>query len=116
MLWLILSLFSAILESSRDLVSKKASKHLDTSLLAFSRSFFTVPFLLPFLVLKKIPRLDINFWFIVVLDGSLLSFAFILYKCCSDTNSYTKPKREKGSELRLDYKCKLLCIYIRVPL
>lgn len=79
MLWLVLSLLSAISESSRDLVSKKALENLDEYIVAFSRSFFSLPFLLPFLVLTGIPSLDVSFWLIVVLMGSLISLAYILY-------------------------------------
>jgi uncharacterized membrane protein len=52
---------------------------LDEYTIAFSRSLFSLPFLLPFLVLTGTPRVDIGFWLIVVSMGGLTSVAWILY-------------------------------------
>lgn len=79
MLWLILSLFSALSQSSRDFFSKKCLQDLNEYVLAFSRSFFALPFLLPFLFFTGMPNLDTAFWILVLFNSALISVAAVLY-------------------------------------
>ncbi len=50
MLWFVLSLFTALFESSKDLLSKRALNRMDVYVVAFSFRFFALPFLLPLLL------------------------------------------------------------------
>ena len=79
MLWLILSVFSGLFQSIRDLFSKKELQSLDEYVVSFSMSFFSLPFLLPLLFFTEIPNLDVTFWFLVLAIGCLFSTASILY-------------------------------------
>lgn len=79
MLWLILSLFSALSQSARDLFSKKCLQHLNEYVVAFSRPLFSSLFSLPLLFFTEIPNLDTTFWLIILFNSSLMSAALILY-------------------------------------
>lgn len=79
MLWLALSLLSALAQSSRDLLSKSGLRDLDEYVLAFSRNFFSLPILLPFLFLTGIPELGVTFWLVTLVNAVLFSVASVLY-------------------------------------
>lgn len=79
MLWLLLSLFSAVMQSTSDLFSKKSLTNLDAYLMAFSVSFFSSVFILPFVFFKGIPSLDSLFWFVLLVNVCLIAVARLLY-------------------------------------
>lgn len=79
MLWLILSLFAALSQSTRDLLSKRCLQNLDEYAVTFSRSIFSSFCLLPLLFLIELPRLDMTFWFAVISTSGLFSLASFLY-------------------------------------
>jgi drug/metabolite transporter (DMT)-like permease len=80
MLWFVLSLLSAFLQSTSDLFSKKSLANLNNEyLVAFLRTFF-VPFLLiPLLLFTGIPSLDSTFWITVLSNAGLVAATSILY-------------------------------------
>lgn len=79
MLWLILSLFSALSQSTSDFFGKKCLQNLDEYVVASLRSFFSSLCLLPLLFFMEIPNLDNIFWLTTLFTGGLFSVAFILY-------------------------------------
>lgn len=79
MLWLILSLLSALSQSTRDLFSKKGLQNLNEYAVAFSCSFFSSLFLLPLLFFIEIPNVDTAFWLMILFNGSLTLISSILY-------------------------------------
>lgn len=62
MLWFLLSLSSALLQSIRDLASKKILQILDEYFVVFADAFFTSLCLFPVVFLTGIPKIDHLFW------------------------------------------------------
>lgn len=79
MLWLILSLFSALSQATRDLFSKKGLESLDEYLISFSIRLFALPFLIPLFFLTERPNVDSLFLVTLLLASGLISVASILY-------------------------------------
>ncbi len=79
MLWFILSLFTAISESTKDMFSKKSLKKIDEYVVAWGLRTFALPFLLPLLFFISIPSLDSSFWYALFIGGSLNAITTILY-------------------------------------
>lgn len=79
MLWFILSLFSAIFASTKDLFSKKGLQRVDEYIVAWSLRIFALPFLLPLIFFIQTPNLDSIFWYAVFIGGSLNVITSILY-------------------------------------
>lgn len=80
MLWFVLSLLSALSQSTSDLFSKRSLANLNNEyLVAFLRTFF-VPFLvIPLLFITGIPALDSMFWIAVLSNAGLVAATSILY-------------------------------------
>ncbi|MFW6111155.1 MAG: EamA family transporter [Thermoproteota archaeon] len=79
MLWLALSLLSALAQSSRDLLSKSELQELDEYILAFSRNFFSLSLLIPLLFITGIPEVGFYFWLVTGVNSILFSAASVLY-------------------------------------
>ena len=79
MLWLIVSLLSALSQSTGDLLSKRSLKNLNEYIITFSWSIFSGLFLFPLLLFTGIPYLDGTFWTAIIILGFLLSTGRILY-------------------------------------
>lgn len=79
MLWFLFSFLTALLESTKDVFSKKGLRNLDEYILAWSLRFFALPFLIPLLFFIKIPPLGNLFWIALLTSGSLNVIATILY-------------------------------------
>jgi drug/metabolite transporter (DMT)-like permease len=57
MIWILFAFFAAIGTSIRDVLSKKSMKNADEYLIAWSYRFFSLPFLIPVLIVMKTPIL-----------------------------------------------------------
>jgi uncharacterized membrane protein len=79
MLWLILSILTALFQSLKDVFSKIGLKSVDEYITSFALSFFTVIFLSPFLFYTKIPPIKNIFWLALLVNGILNVLASIFY-------------------------------------
>jgi drug/metabolite transporter (DMT)-like permease len=79
MLWFILSLSTALSESIRDVFSKKSLQHADVFVTSWAWRFFSLPFLLPLLLVVEIPAVGPDFWWALGADGMLNVIASLLY-------------------------------------
>lgn len=79
MLWLVLSLCSAVSQSTSDLFGKKTLQNLDEYEVAFFRTLFAFLCILPLFFFTDIPNLDITFWLIVLFWVGIVSSAIVLY-------------------------------------
>ncbi|MGK7877076.1 MAG: EamA family transporter [Xenococcaceae cyanobacterium] len=79
MAWLIFATLTAIFESLKDIASKRSLNNVDEYLVSWSLIVFTLPLLLPMLFLINIPPIGQQFWFALVLGGSLNVIAFTMY-------------------------------------
>ncbi len=78
MLWFILSLLTAISESTKDMFSKRGLQKIDEYVVAWSLRFFALPFLLPLLFFISTAH-DIVFWYAVLVGGALNTITSVLY-------------------------------------
>lgn len=79
MAWLFLALGAAFCESCKDVASKSGLRQLDAAVAAWAFSFFSLPFLLPLLILLEIPELSGEFWLALVIGGGLNLLALLLF-------------------------------------
>lgn len=79
MVWLSLSILTAFFESLKDAVSKKSLSDIDEYIVAWSLPLFSVPFLLPLLLITKIPPIQPQFWTALLGGGALNTIAILLY-------------------------------------
>jgi len=79
MFWVILALSSALLQSARDLFTKKILQALDEYLFVFADALFSTLCLLPIILFLGIPEIDCLFWFALLSNGGLLVIARVLY-------------------------------------
>jgi len=79
MLWFIFAFLTALFESLKDVSSKATLKNVDEYVVSWSLRFFALPFLLPFLLFIKIPRIGDMFWVALILGGGLNVVTTILY-------------------------------------
>ncbi|MBI2574842.1 EamA family transporter [Candidatus Woesearchaeota archaeon] len=79
MLWLLLSLLSAASESAKDAFSKKSLKRLDEYTAAWALRFFSFAFIIPVLIVAKIPHIGSGFWAALLVSGILNLATTILY-------------------------------------
>ncbi|MBF0624410.1 MAG: EamA family transporter [Magnetococcales bacterium] len=79
MWWFPLTLATAVAESFKDLLAKRAHGRLDPWLTAWGLMVFTLPFLLPLLWILPPPRFGPQFWPAVVSGALCNTVAFFLY-------------------------------------
>ena len=79
MLWFLLSLLSAASESAKDVLSKKSLKKIDEYSASWSLRFFSLIFLVPLLVIVKIPTIGSGFWAALLVSGLLNLVTTVLY-------------------------------------
>ena len=79
MTWLILAMLTAVFESLKDIASKRSLKNVDEYVVAWAMMGFTLPILLPLLLIIDIPPLNVQFWFALLVSGSINVVAWILY-------------------------------------
>ncbi len=79
MTWLILGIFTAFFEALKDVFSKQNLKKSDEYVVAWSLSFFSVIFLTPWVIYTGIPALNSQFWFSLLIGGSINAVTTLLY-------------------------------------
>ena len=79
MTWLILAMLTAVFESLKDIASKRSLKNVDEYVVAWAMMGFTLPILLPLLLIIDIPPLNVQFWLALLVSGSINVVAWILY-------------------------------------
>ena len=79
MTWLLFAMLTAISESLKDVISKRSLKNVDEYVVAWSLAGFTLPILIPILWIIDIPPLNAQFWYALLISGSLNVFSWILY-------------------------------------
>ena len=79
MTWLILGIFTAFFEAIKDVFSKQNLKKSDEYVVAWSLAFFSVIFLTPWVIYTGIPELNTQFWFSLLIGGSINAVTTLLY-------------------------------------
>lgn len=79
MTWLLLALGAACCESFKDVASKRGLRKVEPVTAAWAFSFFSLPFLLPWLLLLEIPELGGEFWLALFIGGGLNLLALVLF-------------------------------------
>ncbi len=79
MTWLILGIFTAFFEALKDVFGKQNLKKSDEYVVAWSLSFFSVIFLIPWVIYTGIPALNSQFWFSLLIGGSINAVTALLY-------------------------------------
>ena len=79
MTWLILGIFTAFFEAVKDVFGKQNLKKSDEYVVAWSLSFFSVISLTPWVVYTGIPALNSQFWFALLIGGSINAVTALLY-------------------------------------
>ena len=79
MIWLILGIFTAFFEAVKDVFSKQNLKKSDEYVVAWSLSFFSVIFLLPWVLYTGIPALNSQFAIALLIGGSINAVTAVLY-------------------------------------
>ncbi|MEG3926761.1 EamA family transporter [Microcoleus sp. T3_D1] len=79
MTWLILGLLTAFFEAVKDVFGKQNLKKSDEYVVAWSLSFFSVIFLIPWVVYTGIPTLNSQFWLALLIGGSINAVTSLLY-------------------------------------
>ena len=79
MTWLILGIFTAFFEAVKDVFGKQNLKKSDEYVVAWSLSFFSVIFLIPWVIYTGIPTLNTQFWISLLIGGSINAVATLLY-------------------------------------
>ena len=79
MTWLILGIFTAFLEALKDVFGKQNLKKSDEYVVAWSLSFFSVIFLIPWVIHTGIPALNSQFWVALLIGGSINAVTALLY-------------------------------------
>ncbi|MEG4242452.1 EamA family transporter [Microcoleus sp. MON2_D6] len=79
MTWLILGLLTAFFEAVKDVFGKQNLKKSDEYVVAWSLSFFSVIFLIPWVVYTGIPALNSQFWLALLIGGSINAVTSLLY-------------------------------------
>jgi len=77
--WLILGIFTAFFEAVKDVFGKQNLKKSDEYVVAWSLSFFSVIFLIPWVIYTGIPTLNTQFWISLLIGGSINAVATLLY-------------------------------------
>ena len=79
MTWLILGIFTAFFEALKDVFGKQNLKKSDEYVVAWSLSFFSVIFLIPWVIHTGIPALNSQFWVALLIGGSINAVTALLY-------------------------------------
>ena len=79
MTWLILGIFTAFFEALKDVFGKQNLKKSDEYVVAWSLSFFSVISLTPWVIYTGIPALNSQFWFALLIGGSINAVTALLY-------------------------------------
>ncbi len=79
MTWLILGIFIAFFEAVKDVFSKQNLKKSDEYVVAWSLAFFSVIFLIPWVIYTGIPALNSQFWIALLIGGSINAVTTLLY-------------------------------------
>jgi len=77
--WLILGIFTAFFEAVKDVFGKQNLKKSDEYVVAWSLSFFSVISLTPWVIYTGIPALNSQFWFALLIGGSINAVTALLY-------------------------------------
>lgn len=79
MTWLILGILTAFFEAVKDVFGKQNLQKSDEYVVAWSLSFFSVIFLIPWVLYTGIPALNSQFWLALLTGGSINAVTAILY-------------------------------------
>lgn len=79
MLWVIYSLLSAFFLATTDAFTKKISGKIDDYILIWSRFLFAMPFLLLVLFFIPMPKLDLSFFYVLLIAMPFEIAAWIFY-------------------------------------
>lgn len=79
MTWLILGIFTAFFEALKDVFGKQNLKKSDEYVVAWSLAFFSVIFLIPWVIYTGIPALNTQFAIALLIGGSINAVTAILY-------------------------------------
>ncbi len=79
MTWLILGILTAFFEAVKDVFSKQNLKKSDEYVVAWSLAFFSVIFLIPWVIYTGIPALNTQFWISLLIGGSINAVTAVLY-------------------------------------
>jgi drug/metabolite transporter (DMT)-like permease len=77
--WLILGIFTAFFEAVKDVFGKQNLKKSDEYVVAWSLSFFSVIFLIPWVIYTGIPALNSQFSIALLIGGSINAVTAVLY-------------------------------------
>ncbi len=78
-MWVFYSFLTAILQTVRDVVGKKASKNVDEYLMTFGIQFFGLLIMIPFVIFTGIPDIKPQFWIAVIGGMITIPLGNILY-------------------------------------
>lgn len=79
MTWLIFGILSAFFEALKDVFGKQNLQKSDEYVVAWSLSFFSVIFLIPWVFYTGIPALNSQFWLALLIGGSINAVTALLY-------------------------------------
>ncbi|MEG4120786.1 EamA family transporter [Microcoleus sp. N9_B4] len=79
MTWLIFGILTAFFEAVKDVFGKQNLKKSDEYVVAWSLSFFSVIFLIPWVLYTGIPPLNSQFWLALLIGGSINAVTALLY-------------------------------------
>ncbi|MEG4960379.1 MULTISPECIES: EamA family transporter [unclassified Microcoleus] len=79
MTWLIFGILTAFFEAVKDVFGKQNLKKSDEYVVAWSLSFFSVIFLIPWVLYTGIPPLNSQFWLALLIGGSINAVTSLLY-------------------------------------
>lgn len=79
MIWFIFAILTALFDSMKDVFSKNSLKNIDEYIVSWSFRFFALLFVIPFLAFTEIPSLNIKFWTVLFIAGSLGTVTTLLY-------------------------------------
>lgn len=79
MTWLILGIFTAFFEALKDVFGKQNLKKSDEYVVAWSLAFFSVIFLIPWVIYTGIPALNTQFAIALLIGGSINAVTALLY-------------------------------------
>ncbi|MEG4325688.1 EamA family transporter [Microcoleus sp. herbarium5] len=79
MTWLIFGILTAFFEAVKDVFGKQNLKKSDEYVVAWSLSFFSVIFLIPWVFYTGIPPLNSQFWLALLIGGSINAVTSLLY-------------------------------------
>lgn len=78
MMWVLLSVFSALFDGAKNLYAKKLTKRFDEYLLSFSTSIIIVLCLLPIIWFFGIPTIGPNFFISLLITGIINAITLVL--------------------------------------